>query len=84
MRALEKDSSGNMTVFEAGSTNPVVTYPKEVLYDAASRMLRSNVGRLPVCSWEDPGARSDTWDALRSWQHACAGWKKNLCVSRDG
>src|SRR5580698_2368046 len=55
MRALEKDSSGNMTVLEAGSTNPVVTYPKEVLYDAASRMLRSNVGRLPVCSWEDPG-----------------------------
>ena len=55
MRALERDSSGNTTVFEAGSTNPVVTYPKEVLYDAAARMLRSNVGRLPVCSWEDPG-----------------------------
>ncbi len=55
MRALEKDSSGNMTVFEAGSANPVVTYPKEVLYDATTRMLRSNVGRLPVCSWEDPG-----------------------------
>jgi len=55
MRALEKDSSGNMTVLEAGSSNPVVTYPNEVLYDAAARMLRSNVGRLPVCSWEDPG-----------------------------
>ena len=55
MRALEKDSSGNMTVLEAGSPNPVVTYPNEVLYDAASRMLRANVGRLPVCSWEDPG-----------------------------
>jgi H+/Cl- antiporter ClcA/CBS domain-containing protein len=55
MRALEKDSSGNTTVFEAGSLNPVVTYPNEVLYDATARMLRSNVGRLPVCSWEDPG-----------------------------
>ena len=55
MRALEKDSSGNMTVLEAGSPNPVVTYPNEVLYDAAARMLRANVGRLPVCSWEDPG-----------------------------
>jgi CIC family chloride channel protein len=55
MRALEKDSSGNTTVFEAGSPNPVVTYPNEVLYDATARMLRSNVGRLPVCSWEDPG-----------------------------
>jgi H+/Cl- antiporter ClcA/CBS domain-containing protein len=55
MRALEQDPSGDMTVFQAGSPNPVVTYPNEVLYDAASRMLRVNVGRLPVCSWEDPG-----------------------------
>ena len=44
-----------MTVLEAGSSNPVVAYPKEVLYDAAARMLRSNVGRLPVASWEEPG-----------------------------
>jgi chloride channel protein, CIC family len=55
MRALEQDPSGDMTVFQAGSPNPVVTYPNEVLYDAAARMLRLNVGRLPVCSWEDPG-----------------------------
>jgi CIC family chloride channel protein len=55
MRALEKDSKGSMTVLEAGSSNPVVAYPKEVLYDAAARMLRSNVGRLPVASWEEPG-----------------------------
>jgi CIC family chloride channel protein len=55
VRALEKDSSGNMTVLEAGSSNPIVTYPNEVLYDAAAKMLRSNVGRLPVSSWEDPG-----------------------------
>jgi len=55
IRALEKDPSGNMTVMEAGSPNPVVTYPNEVLYDAAAKMLRANVGRLPVCSWEDPG-----------------------------
>ncbi|HUI85106.1 MAG TPA: chloride channel protein [Candidatus Binatia bacterium] len=55
MRALEKDPSGHMTVFEAGSPNPVVTYPNEVLYEAVARMLRVNVGRLPVASWEDPG-----------------------------
>ena len=55
MRALEKEQSGKMTVLEAGSPNPIVTYPGEVLYDAAARMLRSNVGRLPVCSWEEPG-----------------------------
>jgi H+/Cl- antiporter ClcA/CBS domain-containing protein len=55
MRALEKNKSTAMTVMEAGSPNPVVAYPNEVLYDAAARMLRSNVGRLPVCSWEEPG-----------------------------
>ncbi len=55
MRALEKDASGKMTVMAAGSPNPVVTYPNEVLYDAAAHMLRSDVGRLPVTSWEEPG-----------------------------
>ena len=55
MRALETDPTGNMTVLKAGSSNPVVTYPNEVLYDAAARMLRSNMGRLPVASWEEPG-----------------------------
>ena len=44
-----------MTVLEAGSPNPIVTYPNEVLYDAAARMLRAKVGRLPVASWEEPG-----------------------------
>jgi len=55
MHALEKDPSGGMAVLEAGSQNPIVAYPNEVLYDAAERMLRSNVGRLPVASWEEPG-----------------------------
>ncbi len=54
MRAFEKDSSGNMSVLEAGSSNLAVTYPDEVLYDAAARMLRANVGRLPVVKREDP------------------------------
>jgi CBS domain-containing protein len=55
MHALERNPTGTMTVLEAGSPNPVVTYPNEVLYDAAAKMLRTKVGRLPVCSWEEPG-----------------------------
>lgn len=54
MRSLEKDPTGSRTVLEAGSRNLIVTYPDEVLYDAAARMLRANVGRLPVVSREDP------------------------------
>ncbi|MGB8888727.1 MAG: chloride channel protein [Candidatus Korobacteraceae bacterium] len=54
MRALEKDPSGKMTVLEAGTRNLVVTHPEEVLYDATARMLRANVGRLPVVKRENP------------------------------
>ena len=54
MRALELDASGGSTVLEAASRNVMVTYPDEVLYDAAARMLRANVGRLPVVRRDDP------------------------------
>jgi H+/Cl- antiporter ClcA len=46
LRSLQQDSS--MTVLDASSRNLVVTYPDESLNDAAEKMLRYNVGRLPV------------------------------------
>ena len=48
LRALELDSSGKMKVIEAGTENPVVAYPDEHALDALHRMLRYNIGRLPV------------------------------------
>lgn len=51
LRALEKDSS--VTVLDAASRNVVVTYPDETLHDAVSKMLRYNVGRLPVVDRKD-------------------------------
>jgi CBS domain-containing protein len=54
MKALEKDTSGSMTVLDAGSRDVVVAYPDEVLFDAAARMLRAGVGRLAVVGREDP------------------------------
>ena len=48
LRAFEKDSEGKMSVLDAGSCDLVVTYPDELLHDAAAKMLRRNVGRLPV------------------------------------
>jgi H+/Cl- antiporter ClcA/CBS domain-containing protein len=53
LRALE-DQGGDMAVLDAGARNLVVTYPNELLYDAAGKMLRAGVGRLPVVSREDP------------------------------
>ncbi|MGZ4815365.1 MAG: chloride channel protein [Terriglobales bacterium] len=54
LRALEGQGGGDMAVLDAGARNLVVTYPNERLYDAAGKMLRAGVGRLPVVSREDP------------------------------
>src|SRR6266536_2282092 len=48
LRALDKDSSGAATVQEAGSTHLVVTYPDELVSEAAAKLLRFDIGRLPV------------------------------------
>jgi len=48
VRALTKNSMDNLTVAEAGSTELIVTYPDEPLHAALTKMLRENVGRLPV------------------------------------
>jgi CBS domain-containing protein len=54
LRAFEKDSDGKMSVLEAGTRDVIVTYPDELLHDAAAKMLRRNVGRLPVVEREEP------------------------------
>jgi chloride channel protein, CIC family len=48
VRALDKDPSGAMTVQEAGKTHLVVTYPDELVSEAAAKLLRFDIGRLPV------------------------------------
>ena len=53
LRALDKDSAGTMTVQEAGSTHLVVTYPDELVSEAAGKLLRFDIGRLPVVERAD-------------------------------
>ena len=53
LRALDKDSSGAMTVLEAGSTHLVVAHPDELVSEAAAKMLRFDIGRLPVVERSD-------------------------------
>jgi CIC family chloride channel protein len=53
LRALDKDSSGAMMVEEAGATRLVVTHPDELVSEAASKMLRNDIGRLPVVDRAD-------------------------------
>ncbi len=51
--ALDKDPSGAMTVQQAGSTHVVVTYPDELVSEAAAKLLRFGIGRLPVVDRND-------------------------------
>jgi chloride channel protein, CIC family len=54
LRALDQDPAGAATVLSAGSANVIVTYPDEVLHEAAAKMLRHNIGRIPVVDRADP------------------------------
>jgi len=54
LRALDQDPTGALSVLEAGSRNVVVTYADELLHEASAKMLRGNIGRLPVVERGDP------------------------------
>lgn len=53
LRALEQGANGQATVLEAGSRDLIITYPDEILHDAVTKMLRHDIGRLPVVSRQD-------------------------------
>jgi len=53
VRALEKSPDGS-TVLEAGSQHLIVTFPDEILHEAVTRMVRHDIGRLPVVRRSNP------------------------------
>ena len=53
LRALEQGDKNGTTVIEAGSHDLIVSFRDEVLHEAATKMLRNNIGRLPVVSRRD-------------------------------
>src|SRR5579872_6289116 len=53
LRALDKDAAGTMKVEDAGNTKVVVTYPDELVAEAAAKMINFNIGRLPVVDRSD-------------------------------
>jgi CBS domain-containing protein len=54
LRALEQGGNNGTTVLNAGSHDLIVSFPDEILHEAAMKMLRNNVGRLPVVSRRNP------------------------------
>jgi H+/Cl- antiporter ClcA/CBS domain-containing protein len=53
LRALDEGANGETTVLEAGNSDLITAYPDEILHDAVTKMLRNDIGRLPVVSRED-------------------------------
>jgi CIC family chloride channel protein len=53
LRAIEKNPNG-CTVLEAGSRHLIVTFADEILHDAVTRMVRHDIGRLPVVRRDNP------------------------------
>jgi CIC family chloride channel protein len=54
LRALDREPSGSATVLESGTAKLVVTHPNETVSEATDKMLRYNVGRLPVVDRINP------------------------------
>ena len=84
LRAIDKDPSGGMTVQEAGKTHLVVTYPDELVSEAAAKMLRFDIGRLPVWSAGMSGAWWDIWDGARFFPLGCDAFTTSMSSSGDG
>ena len=54
MRAADKEDRNPVSVLEAGTKDPIVAFSDELLSEAVDRMLRHDIGRLPVVERENP------------------------------
>ncbi|HXH29124.1 MAG TPA: chloride channel protein [Candidatus Polarisedimenticolia bacterium] len=55
MRAWRRGGDTARAVREVGCRRLLVAYPDETLHEALNRMLRHDIGRLPVVARDDPG-----------------------------
>ncbi len=91
LRALQADPAGETSVLDAGSRSLVVAYADERVFDAVTKMLDNNIGRLPVVDRADPHKlvgyinRANVLGSWRGHLHEESvrehGWYRNL---RDG
>jgi CBS domain-containing protein len=54
LRGLEENPAGDLPVIEIGSRSLIVAYPDESAFEALTKMLMNNVGRLPVVDRKNP------------------------------
>jgi CBS domain-containing protein len=88
LRALQSDPEGKISVLDAGACSLVVAHADERVFDAVTKMLENNIGRLPVVDRNDPEKmvgyinRANVMGSWRGQLHAESvrehGWLKNL------
>jgi len=88
LRALQIDPQGSMSVLDAGTRSLAVAYPDERVFDAVTKMLENNIGRLPVVDRNDARKmvgyinRANVMGSWRGHLHAESvrdhGWLRNL------
>lgn len=54
LKALQQDPAGKKILLDVGSSKPIVAFVDEPLNDAINRMLKNNIGRLPVVARDNP------------------------------
>lgn len=54
LRSLQQAPGGTATVLDAGRRDLIVAYPDEALRDAIGRMVKYNIGRMPVLDRQNP------------------------------
>jgi H+/Cl- antiporter ClcA len=94
LRALQVDPEGKMSVLDAGVSSPIVSYPDERVFDAVTKMLENNIGRLPVVERSDSQKMVGYINraaVMSSWRgHLQAesvrehGWLGNLAFTQEG
>jgi CBS domain-containing protein len=94
LRALQADPSGDMSVLDAGTRSLVVAYSDERVFDAVTKMLENNIGRLPVVDRKDPRKlvgyinRANVMGSWRGHLHEESvrdhGWLRNLASTPEG
>jgi CBS domain-containing protein len=93
LRSLQENPQGETRVLDAGTRSLVVAYPEERVFDAVSKMLENNIGRLPVVDRKDPQKMVgyiNRANVMGSWRgHLSAesvrehGWLRNLRTVSD-
>lgn len=88
LRSLQSDPEGKSTVLDAGARSLVVAHADERVFDAVTKMLENNIGRLPVVDRNDPQKMVgyiNRANVMGSWRgHLQAesvrehGWLRNL------